>query len=351
MRALLFISLTLFFFACEDDSDGINVDGNGNGNGDTTDVDNSLIVFRGGDSGTPEELFSKSNYVFADSKGMVWLGTFREGLLKYDPTNKTTERFDTKEITGDDDFGGTPYAMAEGEDGKIYIGDSGGLLVYDGNELKTHSSQFGTTGIHTINKLEDGKIYFGTYNEQFGIIGRSGELEANYSLPDDSGPIKDIALDNDGNIWLAGRFTLAMFDGNDYTLYDTEAITGEKPQSAEDEIYMNTIAKDENGNLWFGDWEGFNKTYYWNGSEFVKGYDYNEDGVTNRIREHYFHNGDYWVAGNNGGIIRYNNGNIVKEWNEDNSNLPDNDVYSLYFKDNRVYFGTRNGWGYIVLDN
>lgn len=353
MRLLILLSISLFFFSCDDNSDGISVDNDGNGNGNNN-TDSSMVVFESGGTGSPSSYFNDVTYVFVDSQDRAWLGTWEDGVLMHDLNTNETVRFDTEQITGSN-FGGIARDFIEANDGTIYIADGGGLCYYDEatEEVKVHDSQMGSLGIFSFTKADDGTIYMGTFEGTVGILDASGNLTTQNMGPS-GGAIRSMALDNNGDLWLAGSFTVAKYNGESFEIFDTEAVTGVAAETEEDEINMRSIAIDDQGRPWFSSQEGFHKTYYWDGSKFVLGHDFNETGVTTRVNRHYFYNGDYWIASDNGGIIQVRNNSVYKEWNKDNSDIPDNDCYSLFFKDNRVYFGTNffenGGWGYITLD-
>lgn len=346
--ALLFISLIII--SCNDD-EGINIGGNNNNN---VIEDERLTAFVGLGEGEPSD-FSDVSLAFEDSKGRQWLGLWEGGFYLKDGENITF--YDTKDLTGDDDFGGNTRAFAEGPDGTIYIGDGGGLLVWEegDSQPKKHSSVFGENGTYEVFS-KNGKVYLGTYNGFLGIIDESGNLEVN-QIPEEidgkeiNGYINDIDVSEDGTVWLAGRFTVARFDSNDFTFWNIQDVTG-KNEIERENYEMRTVAIDGFGRPWIANVPGFIKTYYFDGSSWQIGHDFNTDSVTTKVYKHYFNNNEYWIASDNGGIYRYNaNNDLLDNWTIENSALPDNDVYNLFFTDTKVYFGTnffdRGGWGYI----
>lgn len=357
MKYLSTFLIAVLIFACDDGDDGITVgEGNGNG-GDTTKTEtgfDTLVTFTGGPAGSPESYFNDATNIFVDSKNRVWIGTWDEGVLMYNQETQETVRFDTEEITGSD-FGGTTRAFIEANDGTIFIGDGGGLCYFDegSSQVRIHDSEYGELGIFSIAKSNDGTLYFGAFNGSVGVMDVAGTI-TKIELPEAGGAIRSIAFDGNGDLWMGGSFALCKYDGNNYTYYDTEAITGEPLGTNDEEMNVRSLAVDEMGNIWVGSQEGYHKTYYFNGQNFVLAHDFNVTGVTTRVNKHYFHDGDYWIASDNGGMIQVKADTVYREWTTSNSNIPDNDCYSLYFKDNRVYFGTNffdnGGWGYKELD-
>jgi hypothetical protein len=350
MRNLIFVLLAFLTLSC-DNEDGITIY-------DTTDngvVDESITLFTASGTGTPESYFNQISEIFVDSKERVWLAIERDdntrsGFILYE--NGTSTRFDTQEITDDDGFGGEVYQFAEDANGKIWIADGGGLCYYDevSKEVKTHESSFGSTGTHSV-RLLDGKIYCGTYNGKVGIIDQSGNIEElEIDSETGSGSIKDIEIDKNGNLVLCGTFTITIYDGENFKHYSTDDILGD---DAPFTIHMNSIAKDSNGNLLIGDRDRRNDTFLWDGEKISLGNDFNETGITNAVRRHYYHDGDYWVASDGFGITQARNGSVVKIWDYQNSQIPGNYIYSLSFSNDKVYFSSQfnntGAWGYIEL--
>lgn len=163
--------------------------------------------------------------LLTDSKGNLWIGTYRHGLKKY--SNGRFEYWDTRNGLASDNV----WALLEGNDGKIWIGTlDSGLQIYNPADnsfrtLNTTNSEINSNYINTLAKGRDGSIYAGTTN---GIARIS---PADYSIVNYKGSKKDerdfsnlninqIVVDSRGLIWVGTREGLEVYDVNKDILYN-----------------------------------------------------------------------------------------------------------------------------------
>jgi ligand-binding sensor domain-containing protein len=220
-----------------------------------------------------------SNNVFTiavDLEGIKWFGT-SEGVSKFDGTTWTT--YDTLDglasnyvseiavdLEGNKWFGYNPgYGFEQHKSG-------GGVSKFDGINWTTYTEEDGlaSNGVSDIAVDLDGNIWFGYTRLKFGITKFDGTHWTNYriknySYTSDAGNysfIADMVIDSKGNKWVSlnicyyldsgvhpnyTRLGVLKFDGTNWTNYTTGGLPGN---------FICSIAIDEEGNKWFGTWNG-----------------------------------------------------------------------------------------------
>lgn len=122
----------------------------------------------------------------------------------------------------------TVNALAEDNDGRIWIGTDWGLAVYDAGDWtvhQTHNSPLPENTITAIAVSQDGRVWVGTVSGGMMIID-GGEWTlfntSNSGLPADF--IRHIHIDQSGRAWVSTELGLACYNGTDWHVYsDTPA--------------------------------------------------------------------------------------------------------------------------------
>ncbi len=141
------------------------------------------------------------------------------------------------------------------KDGIIWLALGGTVSRFDG---ESRASVFvGASGgeqlFSSIAVAPGGDVWVGTFSE--AVQHFDGETVTSHD-PGIDGKITSIALDRDENPWVGALGALAHFDGEVWTVYDTENTELVR-------LNVNAIAIDQNGNKWIGTDEGlavFNET-------------------------------------------------------------------------------------------
>lgn len=139
--------------------------------------------------------------LYCDSKGSLWIGSDqKKGLTKYDPEHDRFEIINPGiEII--------PASIVEDRDGKIWIGTSSGLYVYDNDSISlyfTQSEGLLSNNITAVDVDQDNNIYIGTNK---GLNKYIQAEEKIYTFTRRNGYVgietKDHASyrDKDGNMW------------------------------------------------------------------------------------------------------------------------------------------------------
>lgn len=140
-----------------------------------------------------------------DSKGNAWIGTFKQGLIKYDGVSATV--FDSKNSNLPDSL--VIWDLKVDHNDNIWLGTNG-LIKFDGVSFEVYNTSNSplledivwSIGIDKNNVLWLASCRF----RKGGLMSFDGNKWKSYTpenspLPDNS--IQDIVIDNDNNVWLA----------------------------------------------------------------------------------------------------------------------------------------------------
>jgi len=145
--------------------------------------------------------------LFEDSKGRIWAGSENSGLSCFNPANSDMLHF--PEI--DSQIGGqTVYAFCEDENGAIFIGTSGGLYIFDSEDILYHvpySRQGQDFPVRSLHVRSDGRILAGTDGNGFKAFNPLTRQLDDYELmftPFDFSKtnVMSIVEDNHKNMWV-----------------------------------------------------------------------------------------------------------------------------------------------------
>ena len=165
-------------------------------------------------------------YTIQDSKGIVWIGTWEDGLNKFDGVKFTTFQHNPADYNSLSD--NRLYSnIVEDDSGKLWIGTYTGLdifdpkterfqkLIFDSLLLHKSNSIVARPGIRTIKvrKRKDGKIWICTANgiyladpltlevSKLSSFSSNSQKQDNFSSNLLQSNFKDIAETSDGSVW------------------------------------------------------------------------------------------------------------------------------------------------------
>lgn len=183
-----------------------------------------------------------------DGEGNIWLGT-RNGASQLNPETKEIKNFTSGEGLG----GNKVFKIFRDSKNNLWFGILGGYLTrYDGKEFKTFN--LNQKFILSMDEDKDGNIWFGAYGG--GIIKYDpGEKEAgkqfmNFTAENglSSNSPLFIICDEVKNVWIGQSRGIEKFDAQTqrFSLYARQqGFPGV-------ETNENAVAKDNEGNIWFG---------------------------------------------------------------------------------------------------
>jgi streptogramin lyase len=152
-------------------------------------------------------------------------------------------------------------------------------------------------------------------------------------LPDDH--VHDIYKDTQGNTWVATSMGLLKINLNGW-----EVINLSNSPIPSDQF--RTVTTDQYNNLWIGTWG--NGVLRFDGNSWTEYNTQNSMLPSNGVFDIEADNaGNMWIGTYNGGVTKFDGQNWTV-WNTDNSDLPHNNVRNITFDNNGViWFGTDDG--------
>lgn len=164
-----------------------------------------------------------------DSKGNAWLGTFKQGIIKY--SNGKAEVFDSTNSAVPAST--VIWDIKTDSYGNVWAGCNG-LLKYDGKKFTLYNSKntpMPEDFVYSIAVDKSDNIWFTSCRFREGGIVKYNGSEWKVFTPENSpmpvNSVKSIAIDGDGNAWLAfsemvSDCYLAKTNGTRWTLFDSE---------------------------------------------------------------------------------------------------------------------------------
>lgn len=267
--------------------------------------------------------------IFKDAENNLWFGTRDGGVNKL-----TSEKF----VTFDESVGlvnNAPYAIAENNNGEIFVGTGKGLSLISNGEIKNFTNDNGlpSNSITSLAKGSDGSIWIATFNGAARYSnGRITKYNKANGFTDDI--IGAVFKDRAGNIWLGSDAEGAYrYDGISF-----------KNFSEDDGLIDNTIygvCQDKKGDIWFA---GYNKgVCRYDGKRF---YDFPEvNKILSQAKVYTIsasNDGRVWIGTQNSGFFIYNDGKFT-QYTTDNG--LSNNVCYFFVHDNsgNTWIGTNRG--------
>ncbi len=185
------------------------------------------------------------SFIKGDSKGTIWLGIYRGGLLRMNADNYKVELLPTNLL---DNM--SVRDIFEDKDGKIWIATEAGLYSFHNNEYKYEekiNNALEDVVIYSIIRDDQGRMWIGTFGKGIHIFDDHQGLIAILSKENNfcSNAINYLYKDVEGRIWAATREGLVRINGHilpEYTLYnDNQWI---------ENTHIRAIQEDKSGNIW-----------------------------------------------------------------------------------------------------
>ncbi|MDB4347270.1 T9SS type A sorting domain-containing protein [Bacteroidia bacterium] len=202
---------------------------------------------------------NRINSITQVSNGDVWIADFN-GATRF--SGDTFTKFGTADGLP---FGGVTE-IKEGKNGEILMATSlAGLIAYKNTLFTTYNESNGLLSNSTasVEVSPDSTIWVGT-SKGVSVFDKTLNLMESYTKmyilppPDTLNPVKDIAIDRRGNVWV-GIYVdylvtvggVAFYDGNAWKNYDeSDGIVGP---------VIRKVALDGNDNLWVATSSGISK--------------------------------------------------------------------------------------------
>jgi ligand-binding sensor domain-containing protein len=334
---------------------------------------NSLHIFQTKNSGLPDNVI---NTVRHDLHNHIWLGTWNQGIVRFDPEKTLWNNYNLNNSPLTDNF--VQY-LTSSNDGNIWIATrKNGLLRLDPDtdSWDTYASICGSHSIQSFSNIisTDKNDIIVNVNDALVKMNASGHCQfhtrlIHRHLPDNS--VSCLTQSVSGNIWAGFRYkglmqmfpkghewlywdpmnspltsyhiqcihemsgqTIAVGTANGLFLYDSNARQWTGFHTQNSDIPHNSVVSifyDVNACLWIGTMNGIARFYpasfQWNTYETIT------DTITCIAQTT---DGRIWAGTASNGILEYQNSE--KAWiryNQSNSPLPENQIQSMIGGQNR----------------
>lgn len=195
---------------------------------------------------------SRTNIVYCDVRGNVWVGTWGGGLYRYRPESDSFEKIKPARLHPEDLFIRSIYQDAQN---RLWVGTFGhGLLEYSytTNALVVPDDpQLVNERITAITEATDGSLWLGTADRGVRIWKPDKAVQRTLSLPELNDPqITALLTDKDKNIWIGTR------EGG-INLFDQQGNLSHWRHNASDETtiagpHIFSLFQDRSGIVWIG---------------------------------------------------------------------------------------------------
>jgi len=282
------------------------------------------------DEGLPDNVVQA---IAQTQDGYLWVGT-RGGLARFDGVNFTS--FDAR--TTPELCDSSITALCRDRNGRLWIGtDGGGVTRLDGHNFSHFGATNGLAGDHirVIYERKDGSVWIGTTT---GLTCYENERCRNYTKQQGlaSDTVTSLYEDRDGNLWIATGEGLNRLQGERMVSFPMpNRLPGDS---------VRGICQDKGGRVWIGSNNGM-LWYSWYWTNF---YAYNtryglSDTFVSTICED--HEANLWV-GTYSGLNRFREGRFFTQLN--NEGVPFGRVNAL-FEDREGDLWAGSGEGLVRL--
>lgn len=227
-------------------------------------MDSQLGSFRHFINNPNNQSSISSNYVqttLEDSEGNFWVATYYGGLNLFNPKNYQFTRITSDFSQKTSIYGNNIVSLNEDKEKNLWIGtDDGGLNCY--NLLTKRFTHYFVNGektpdIRVVFTDSKGRVWAGQnglylFNKQdnkFQLFTEKGGLSTTF--------IKGILEDEKGNLWISTSNGLTKLNPNTYEFKKYNIADGLQGLEFEAGAFMKT----NNGEMYFGGINGFNKFY------------------------------------------------------------------------------------------
>ena len=309
--------------------------------------------------------------LYLDSKNNVWIGTYQQGLFKYQRNSKICDHY-YNEAPGLNKI----RAISEDQSGNLWIGtQDSGICIYGRDSLWTHyfqSSKIGNrinviyrdkfdtlwigtnngisygTNCSDLNRIEcavgsqvtaitedrENNIWFGTNNGQLYFYDRISCQRSLVQLPN-APPITGMILDSLGYLWIG------TLENGIYRLHLNWRVFNKSNSGIEDN-FINDIVEDHQGNLWIATDNKY--LFKYQNRKFEKFEVYTRIEGMNEVNSVIVDQENWLWCGTNNGAFRFDQ---ISEWipfMKPDSNLASNMV-NVVFEDHQgdIWLGTTSG--------
>jgi ligand-binding sensor domain-containing protein len=272
---------------------------------------------------------NKITTIYFDNFENIWLGTYDQGLIRINQNEIKIFNKDNSALTSN-----YIYRIKEDKKNNLWAATMGGGIIKIKNDSITifnqDNSALGHNWIYDFDIDEENNLWIGTWGN--GLVKYDGNNFYNINDSNKTIPYKvcDVLVD-DSIIWVGSVYGLISIKGKEYFQYNLE-----NSELMKAPIYK--LLKTRAGELWLGYKQSGlarfenGKWNYIDTASHISAYEMAEDN-----------NGCLWIANFTKGLVKYD-GNNFTYFSKDNSDLPDDLIYSVTVDENNnkwlgSYFG------------
>jgi ligand-binding sensor domain-containing protein len=267
-----------------------------------------------------------------DKEGNIWIGTEKDGLVKFDGTNWFAYNSTNSGLPNN-----TIYSLAIDINNILWIGTRDGLAKFDGAEwtiFTTSNSSLPGNVIYSMSIESNGVKWIGTSRGLARFDDYSWKIFNTKNSKLQNNSIAALNIDTFGNKWIGTFEGLIKYDDKAWQIINRS--NSKKPFY---DIY--SINFDDYGNPFIATWgnglasfNGLNWTFLDKRNSALP-----DDFVSSMLIDK---NGNKWIGTLNG-LVKYSRNKWVI-YNSSNSPLPNDSVYSLMSDQNgNLWIGTQSG--------
>lgn len=155
--------------------------------------------------------------VFRDRSGLVWVGTWGEGLARHDPRTRAFRSLRASPSRPDGLTHAAAVRAIEARDGRIWVGTNGnGIDILDRNlqrvaEFRPRAGGLSDGAITCLAESKDGTMWVATLNSSLHVL-RPGAKQFVSVDGTPGGAIRTIAFGRDGTVWAGAAEGMARID-------------------------------------------------------------------------------------------------------------------------------------------
>ncbi|MFK7922273.1 MAG: two-component regulator propeller domain-containing protein [Bacteroidia bacterium] len=280
--------------------------------------------------------------LFEDQEGRIWVGTQGKGIALYE-----NDKFQANPYTWEGGSERTVYSIAQGSDGKMYLGTDQGLFTIMGDSVRrSRNAQLPEKYIVYSLESQAETLWIGTNQGLFRA--RNAQLRhfALTQLPNRN--VLSLLADHDGVLWLGTGQGIAFLEGDELHIL--------QPDNPLLNASIISSLEDSEGNLWFGtDGGGVLKV-----NEGVFNLIDMQDGLSSNLAKSFVEDrqGRIWISSKDRGINVFRGQQLLRSYTEKDGLGGDGIVSSFKDSEGAFWFASYNGTlscydearGFIVFD-
>ena len=289
------------------------------------------------------------NFLMEDNAGVLWIGTYGDGLNKLSPHSLNFVHYKNNPFTKNSMPDNHVTAVLEDENDVVWIGTWKGLTKLDKKKNIFTHYKLSDDRITSIIKDRTGNLWIGTLNKGLNRFDKNtGAFVTFVSDPQNrqsisSNRILSLLEARNGKIWIGTYYSgVTIYDPaeNSFTKLDTDSL-----ENFDNRI--NKLYEDNEGNIWIITYRGIYKHYpvenFTRNIKLKNGKSENSfsTGALNIIQDK---QNNFWIGTFGDGVYKLNYSPGANSYPFTQYSLANNYVYGLQFDaaDN-LWVSTRNG--------